>query len=104
MRFKKIFGSMAISVLLASTLSTAALAATNGYGAGLGSEDIPNINDYSTSSWDRFEYNYQFWSGVNYQEELGTPTQTNIMPRNPATENIKRDKNTAFTPPPYRLA
>ena len=41
MRFKKIFGSMAISVLLASTLNTATLAATNGYGTGIGREVVP---------------------------------------------------------------
>jgi len=101
LKLNKYLSNIAIVLLIASTISTTALAATNGYGAGLGREDVPNINDYSTSSWDRFIYNYQFQSGVNYKEELGTPTQTDIVPRNPEIENIRRDKNTAFIPPPY---
>lgn len=98
---KRLIKSFVAVAMLAQLGSVTALAETNGYGAGVGREDTININDYSTSSWDRFEYNYQFETGVDYKEELGRPTQTNIVPRNPATENVRRNKDVTFIPPSY---
>lgn len=55
----------------------------------------------SSEKWDRFTYNYEFESGADYDEELGTPTTTDIMGRNEELENVRRDKNVALAPPPY---
>ena len=60
----------------------------------------PLENDFHTDTWDRFSYNYKFYSGVDYSEELGRPTQTDIVPRNEATENVRRNAGSSFNPPP----
>ena len=98
---KRLWKTIIILIILLRAGSQTAWAETNGYGAGQGRMDAVNINDYSTSSWDRFEYNYEFVSGVDYGEELGTPTQTDIVPRNEETENERRNKDVSFDPPPY---
>lgn len=98
---KRLVKSLVAVIAITHIGNITALAETNGYGAGVGREDTVNINDYSTSSWDRFEYNYEFETGVNYKEELGRPTQTDIVPRNPQNENVRRNKDVTFIPPAY---
>jgi len=60
----------------------------------------PLENDFHTDTWDRFSYNYEFYSGVDYSEELGRPTQKDIAPCNEATENVRRNAGSSFNPPP----
>lgn len=84
-------------------LNVSVLAETNGFGAGLGRTDSVNINDYSTSSYDRFNFNYKFETGIDYKYELGKPTGTEIVPRNIETENMRRNKDVSFKPPVYGI-
>jgi len=73
-----------------------------GFGTANGRTDTVNINDYHSSSWDRFSHNYQFSSGGNLSYELGSPTtygghvQLDVY-----SANIRRDKNMAYMPPSY---
>jgi len=50
---------------------------------------------------DYSSYNYQFSSGVDYKDELGAPTPTDVMGRDETTENIRRNKDTSVMPLPY---
>lgn len=73
-----------------------------GFGTANGRTDTVNINDYSTDSWDRFSFNYQYNSGADYRYELGRPTTyTGQVQANVYNANIRRDKNVSFTPPGY---
>ena len=47
-------------------------------------------------------YNYEFSSGADYGEVLGSPTSTdNIVTQDPMTQNIRRNKDAAYYPPSY---
>ena len=92
---------LAVILILTQTGTISAFAQTNGYGAGLGREDNINSNDYSTSSWDRFEFNYEFESGIDPKDELGRPTTTDTVPRATENENTRKNKDASLTPPPY---
>jgi sortase A len=97
---------MVIATVLAVvqlTPYTAFGAQDNGYGRGQGRPDTVNVNDYSTDSWDRFDNNYQFNTGPDYNEELGKPTTTDADTRNKDTENVRRNKDAAAIPPTYGL-
>ena len=49
-----------------------------------------------------YAYNYSFSSGADYGETLGSPTSTdNLVSPDPMTQNIRRNKDAAFFPPPY---
>jgi len=45
--------------------------------------------------------NYQFESGPDTKQIFGVPTQTDAVPRNPELENVRRNKDAAFNPPPF---
>ena len=47
--------------------------------------------------------NYQFESGPDTKQIFGAPTQTDSVPRNPELENVRRNKDAAFNPPPYGI-
>ena len=47
-------------------------------------------------------YNYNFSSGADYGDALGKPTSTdNLVSPDPMTENVRRNKDAAYFPPPY---
>jgi sortase A len=47
-------------------------------------------------------YNYIFESGADYSNALGNPTSTDeIVAQNPEKENIRRNKDAAYLPPPF---
>jgi sortase A len=49
-----------------------------------------------------FTYNYNFSSGSDYGETLGKSTSTDALVQNdPMSENIRRNKDAAYNPPPY---
>jgi len=74
----------------------------HGFGQGHGRTDTVNVNDYHTSSWKRFEYNYQFQSGSDHRFELGRPTTfSGTVPVNVQTVNFRRDANVSLRPPSY---
>jgi len=78
------------------------VAQTHGFGVGQGRTDPININDFSTSVWDRFSFNYAFTSGMDYSADLGRPTTfTGDVHIDPFTVNIRRDANVALLPPAY---
>jgi hypothetical protein len=73
-----------------------------GFGTGQGRTDTVNINDFHTSEWDRFTFNYDFVSGMVYRYELGNPTIFNgFMPVDVYSANIRRDAQVSFRPPSY---
>lgn len=99
---KKLTQMLFISLVLAQFGTFTTYAAQNtGYGTAQGRTDVVNVNDYSNNSWDRFERNYQFESGVDYKDELGKPTQTNIVPKNTENQNVRNNKDVTFIPPAY---
>lgn len=100
--YKIVLKTMALLVVFTSLFTVPILAnASYSYGQQNGRYDTINVNDYSTNSWDRFEYNYEFQTGPNSKEIFGQPTQTDIVPRNPDRENIRRNKDAAYLPPSY---
>ncbi len=58
------------------------------------------VNDYNTDSWDRFTYNYEFSTGVDYGEALGKATTTDIVVE-PAIQNVRVNKDYAYAPTAY---
>jgi len=50
-----------------------------------------------------FAYNYQFSSGYDYGDTLGKPTNTDALVDDPLTENIRRNKDASYNPPPYGI-
>ena len=49
-----------------------------------------------------FAYNYNFETGVDYGETLGKPTSTDVIViQSPGTDNVRRNKDAAYNPPPY---
>jgi hypothetical protein len=85
-----------------TALADAGAAPYYGIGTTNGRTDTVNINDYHTSAWDRFMYNYIFHSGGDYRYDLGQPTTyTGFVAPDVYTANVRRDKNVSFTPPSY---
>ena len=76
----------------------------HGFGTGQGRTDTVNVNDFHTSAWDRFSFNYQFTSGSDHRFELGRPTTFDgFVPVNVYTVNIRRDAQVALRPPSYGI-
>jgi LPXTG-site transpeptidase (sortase) family protein len=98
---KKMISMLLVFALL--LMPVTAFAQTHGFGAGQGRTDIPNNNDYFTDVWTRFFFNYLFHTGQDYREVFGNPTSTDIMPRNPDMDNIRRNKDAALMPPPFGM-
>jgi len=49
-------------------------------------------------------YNYEFSSGYDYSDTLGKPTSTDAtVDDDPMTENTRRNKDAAYSPPPYGI-
>jgi hypothetical protein len=73
-----------------------------GFGTGQGRTGTVNVNDYHTSAWDRFSYNYEFSSGMEYRYDLGrSTTYDGFVPVDVYTANIRRDANVSLRPPRY---
>ena len=80
---KKVAISLVLALLIASAILPMAVATTD-----------------DDRNWDLFHFNYRFSSGPDYRQVLGTPTITDIVPSNPATDNVRRNAGAAFNPPP----
>jgi len=106
MKLKKLFISLLALIFIFQALPVMANTQNsnpmhpNGFGRGDGRSQPINFNDFHTDVWERFSFNYQFHSGPDYRMVLGRPTQTSIVPRNPETENVRRNAGAAFNPPP----
>jgi len=51
-----------------------------------------------------YAYNYTFTSGADSRTTFDKSTQTDeITPQNPLTENIRRNKDASYNPPPYGI-
>ena len=62
------------------------------------------ITSISVPAFAFMPHNYNFSSGADYGEVLGSPTSTdNLVPTNPMTENVRRNKDAAHFPPPYGI-
>lgn len=92
---------LSLTAILVLCSNSTVFAQTQGYGKGQGRTDSVNINDYSTSDYDRFEYNYEFTSGPDNAKELGRPTSTDKVPTNNEYENVQKNKDVSVNPPPY---
>ena len=99
-----ICGAFLVGATLISpvTVSANPYHSPHGFGQGQGRTDTINVNDFSTSSWDRFTFNYQFHSGMDYRSDLGRPTTWNgDVNIDPFTVNVRKDANVALLPPAY---
>lgn len=105
---RRFFAGVMFVALLAQTITVTVMAnpnndnpmALHGFGRAQGRSQPINVNDFHTDVWDRFSFNYQFSSGPDYRTVLGRATQTDIVPRNPAMDNVRRNAGAAFNPPP----
>jgi len=75
---------------------------------GLNADGRPNAinqNDHHTNVWDRFSHNYIFTSGPDFRHVLGSPTYVSAgqVRQDPATQNVRRDRNVAQMPLPYGI-
>ena len=97
--------AVAVVLLLAIFNGTTVQAApAHGFGQGQGRTDTINEQDFHTSSWERFNFNYQFTSGSDHRFELGRPTQFNgFVPVDVFTVNMRRDANVSLRPPSYGI-
>ena len=97
-----IFGGLLCFVLLMASSTTAYAAPQHGFGRSESRLDTINENDFHTSQWQRFNFNYQFVSGSDHRFELGQPTTFNgFVPTDVFTVNIRRDANVSLWPPRY---
>jgi hypothetical protein len=97
--------TIAVFLILAATQATTAYAAPqHGFGRDPGRIDSINENDFHTSQWERFSFNYQFVSGADHRFELGRPTTFNgFVPADVFTVNVRRDANVTMRPPSYGI-
>ena len=95
--------AVAVFLIIAATQAVSAYAAPqHGFGRDPGRIDTVNENDFHTSQWDRFHYNYQFTSGNDHRFELGRPTTFNgFVPVDVFSVNMRRDANVSLRPPRY---
>ena len=100
-----IFGVVIFALLMIlSSPITAQAAPQHGFGTNPGRIDTVNENDFHTSQWDRFSFNYRFTSGTDHRFALGRPTTFNgFVPRDISTVNIRRDANVSLRPPQYGI-
>ena len=99
-----IFGAALCFILLTLTSITAYAAPPHGFGTGQGRTDTVNEQDFHTSQWDRFNFNYQFTSGSDHRFELGRPTTfSGFVPVDVFTVNMRRDANVSLRPPGYGI-
>jgi len=98
------FGTLLwLALMLAMSVSVYA-APQHGFGRDQGRIDTVNENDFHTSQWDRFSFNYQFTSGSDHRFELGRPTTFNgFVPVDVHSVNIRRDTNVSLRPPAYGI-
>ncbi len=99
-----VIGAFLLALSPVSVSADAGEAPYYGFGTTNGRTDTVNENDYSTQSWDRFEFEYQYNSGSNYRYELGKPTTyTGEVMLDVYSANVRRDKNAAYAPPVYGI-
>jgi len=99
-----ILGAVFGFILLMAMSTTVHAAPQHGFGTGQGRTDTVNEQDYHTSQWERFNYNYQFTSGSDHRFELGRPTTFNgFVPVDVFTVNMRRDANVSLRPPSYGI-
>ena len=99
-----IFGAIICFVLLMAASTTAYAAPQHGFGRDLGRIDSINENDFHTSQWERFGFNYQFTSGSDHRFVLGSPTTfSGFVPVDVFTVNFRRDANVSLWPPSYGI-
>jgi hypothetical protein len=91
-------------VIIFAARVTVQAAPAYGFGADQGRTDTVNINDYHTSQWDRFNYNYEFSSGIEYRYDLGKPNvYEGYAPADVYSVNVRRDANISLFPPGYGI-
>jgi len=97
-----IFSAAIFFILLMATPTTLHAAPQHGFGRNQGRTDTVNEQDFHTSQWDRFNFNYQFTSGSDHRFEFGRPTTFNgFVPVDVYTVNIRRDAQVSLHPPGY---
>jgi len=100
--FAAVFGAIFCAILLMATCTTVYAATQHGFGQSPSRQDTVNEQDFHTSQWDRFNFNYQFTSGSDHRFELGQPTTfSGFVPVDVFTVNTRRDANVSLRPPSY---
>ena len=89
----KLQASLLITILLLATPLTSQAAAFN----------PPPARHQSSSPQQRFDWNFDFRSGMDFQDDLGRPTiwHGQVQP-DPFTANVRRDANVSNRPPSAR--
>lgn len=81
---------------------TVQAAPQHAYGRDPGRIQPININDRHTNQWDRFHWNYQFRSGMDYRFDLGRATTFNgFVPPNVYWINFRSDAQVSLRPPGF---
>ena len=97
-----VLAAIVFIALMFATQITAHASPQHGFGQGQGRTDTINENDFHTSAWDRFSFNYEFTSGNDHRFELGRPTTfSGFVPVDVFTVNMRRDANVSLRPPRY---
>jgi len=99
-----ILGAAICFILLMAASTTVYAAPQHGFGQSLSRQDTVNEQDFHTSQWERFNFNYQFTSGSDHRFELGRPTTFNgFVPVDVFTVNMRRDAQVSLWPPSYGI-
>jgi len=101
-RIMPVLAAVLMVVMLFAMSVTVHAAPQYGFGMGEGRTDTINVNDFHTSAWDRFLFNYDFVSGMVYRYDLGSPTTFDgFVPTDVYTANVRRDAHVSLRPPSY---
>ena len=99
-------GIAAIAFLIMMWVAQADVQAApqHGFGWGDGRSAPIGENDFHTSAWDRFVFNYQFTSGSDHRFGLGRPsTFSGFVPADVFSVNMRRDAQVSLWPPSYGI-
>jgi len=84
------FGLLAVGLMLASPMTTYASQPFN----------PPTAITQPAPEQQRFNWSYEFESGMDYRNDLGRPTTWGgVVPQDVMTANVRRDANVSYNPP-----
>lgn len=91
------------TIIAASAVSVYASPQSH-FGTQPGRHGIHTENDFHTNEWERFSFNYHFFTGGDHRFDLGQPTTFNgQVPICPFSVNMRRDAQVSFNPPRYGI-
>ena len=91
------FGVMVAMVLMLMPASPMAVQASQPF-------NPPPARSQPATPHQRFDWSFEFDSGMEYRFGLGRPTTFHgVVPQDPMTANVRRDANTSLMPPGPRI-